>query len=175
MKPNTKRYVAYYRVSTDKQGEYGLGMEAQHASVHKFIEQNPGELVVEYSEVEPASKHSLANRPQLLAALRHAKRTKATLLIAKLDRLSRSVLVTSQLLASGVDFIAVDLPSANRLTIQLMAVMAEHESQLISDRTKAAMAQAKSKGARFGASPETLRKATEAARLARLQRRTQLL
>lgn len=150
-----KRFVAYLRVSTDKQGADGNGIDAQRDSVARYVADTAGTLLATYIEVESAAKHSLNNRPQLQAALAHAKRTRSVLLIAKLDRLSRSVLVTSQLLAASVEFVAVDFPQANRLTVQLMAVMAEYESRLISERTKAAMAAAKARGARFGASPET--------------------
>jgi DNA invertase Pin-like site-specific DNA recombinase len=160
--PVAKSFVAYLRVSTDKQGADGNGIDAQSDSVARYVADSSAPLIATYVEVESAAKHSLHNRPQLQAALAHAKRTKSVLLIAKLDRLSRSVLVTSQLLAANVEFVAVDFPQANRLTIQLMAVMAEHESRLISERTKAAMAAAKARGARFGATPETLAKATAA-------------
>jgi DNA invertase Pin-like site-specific DNA recombinase len=163
----TKSFVAYLRVSTDKQGADGNGIDAQSDSVARYVADNSAPLIATYVEVESAAKHSLNNRPQLQAALAHAKRTKSVLLIAKLDRLSRSVLVTSQLLAANVEFVAVDFPQANRLTIQLMAVMAEHESRLISERTKAAMAAAKARGATFGASSETLARATAASLRAR--------
>ncbi len=162
-----KSFVAYLRVSTDKQGADGNGIDAQRDSVARYVAGTGAPLIATYVEVESAAKHSLKNRPQLQAALAHAKRSKSVLLIAKLDRLSRSVLVTSQLLAANVEFVAVDFPQANRLTIQLMAVMAEHESRLISERTKAAMAAAKARGARFGASQETLAKATAASLRAR--------
>jgi DNA invertase Pin-like site-specific DNA recombinase len=162
-----KTFVAYLRVSTDKQGADGSGIDAQSDSVARYVADTAGSLLATYVEVESAAKHNLKNRPQLQAALAHAKRSKSVLLIAKLDRLRRSVLVTSQLLAANVEFVAVDFPQANRLTIQLMAVMAEHESRLISERTKAAMAAAKARGARFGATPETLQKATAASLSAR--------
>lgn len=165
-----KTFVAYLRVSTDKQGADGNGIDAQRDSVARYVEDTGGTLLATYTEVESAAKHSLKNRPQLQAALAHAKRKRSVLLIAKLDRLSRSVLVTSQLLAANVEFVAVDFPQANRLTIQLMAVMAEHESRLISERTKAAMAAAKARGARFGATPETLAKATAASLSSRARR-----
>jgi DNA invertase Pin-like site-specific DNA recombinase len=162
-----KSFVAYLRVSTDKQGADGNGIDAQRDSVARYVADTGGALLATYTEVESAAQHNLKNRPQLQAALAHAKRTKSVLLIAKLDRLSRSVLVTSQLLAANVEFVAVDFPQANRLTIQLMAVMAEHESRLISERTKAAMRAAKARGATFGASPETLARATAASLRAR--------
>ena len=166
-----QKYVAYTRVSTNMQGRDGLGIAAQHDAVARYAAEHGGEVVATYTEVESGAKHSLTNRPQLRDALAHAKRTKATLCIAKLDRLSRSVLFTAQLMSAGVEFVCVDNPHANRLTIQLLAVMAEHESRCISERTKAAMAAAKARGAVFGATPETLAKATLAAVEARRLRR----
>ena len=165
------KYVTYYRVSTDKQGAYGLGMDAQRESVRRYINFHPGELVGEYSEVESARANHLHKRPQLQAALAHAKKTRSTLLVAKLDRLSRSVMVVSTLLAANVDFVAVDLPEANRLTIHLLAAMSEFESRCISERTKAALAVKKARGERVGASSETLQKACLAAVEARRLRR----
>ncbi len=110
-----KSFVAYLRVSTDKQGVSGNGIDAQSDSVARYVADTGGTLLTTYVEVESAAKHNLKNRPQLQAALAHAKRSKSVLLIAKLDRLSRSVLVTSQLLAANVEFVAVDFPQANRL------------------------------------------------------------
>jgi DNA invertase Pin-like site-specific DNA recombinase len=117
-----KSFVAYLRVSTDKQGADGNGIDALSDSVARFVADTGGTLLATYVEVESAAKHNLKNRPQLQPALAHAKRSKSVLLIARLDSLSRSVLVTSQLLAANVEFVAVDFPQANRLTIQLMAV-----------------------------------------------------
>jgi DNA invertase Pin-like site-specific DNA recombinase len=162
-----KSFIAYLRVSTDKQGADGNGIDAQSDSVARYVADTGAPLIVTYVEVESAAKLNLKNRPQLQAALAHAKRSKSVLLIAKLDRLSRSVLVTSQLPAANVEFVAVDFPQANRLTIRIMAVMVEHESRLISERTKAAMAAAKARGATFGASPATLARATAASLRAR--------
>ena len=166
-----KKFIVYVRVSTNMQGRDGLGIAAQRAAAAKYVAEHSGDIIESYTEVESGAKHHLRNRPALSAALAHAKKAKATLLIARLDRLSRSVLVTSQLMAAGVDFVAVDFPHANRLTIQLMAVMAEYESQLISARTKAALAAAKQRGAKLGASSETLQKACLAAVEARRLRR----
>lgn len=132
-------YVAYYRVSTQRQGESGLGLEAQKDSVHRMA--GPIPIIAEYREVESGKRHT--NRPELLAAINHARRAKAVLLIAKLDRLARNVHFISGLLESGIDFIAADMPAANRLTVHIMAAMAEHEREMISARTKAGMDQVK--------------------------------
>lgn len=128
-------YIAYYRVSSVRQGESGLGLEAQRAAVERLAKHGP--ILNEYTEVESAKSHT--NRPQLLAALAEAKRRKATLLIAKLDRLARNVHFISGLMESGVDFQAADLPHANRLTLHILAAMAEHEREMISQRTRAGM------------------------------------
>jgi|GEM_PF-330468 len=138
--------IAYYRVSTQMQGIHGLGMSAQRAAVASFANARGFELLGEYEEVETARRESLENRPQLQRALRHAKATRSVLVIARFDRLARNVLVTSQLLQSGVEFVACDNPHANRMTIQIIAVMAEQESRLISERTKAALAARKARG-----------------------------
>lgn len=141
-------YIAYYRVSTDKQGVKGLGMDAQREAVSKFIA-GRGSLVSEYTEVESGRKHR--NRPQLLAALDECRSRRAVLLIARLDRLARNVAFISNLMdRSDVDFIAVDMPEANRLTIHILAAVAEHERELISKRTKDALAIARQRGQRLG-------------------------
>jgi DNA invertase Pin-like site-specific DNA recombinase len=139
-------YVAYYRVSTQKQGTSGLGLDAQRQAVASYIA--PGPPAAEYTEVESGKRHT--NRPQLQAALADCKRRRATLVIAKLDRLARNVHFISGLLEAGVDFIATDMPQANRLTIHIMAAMAEHEREMISSRTKAALQQAKLRGVVLG-------------------------
>jgi DNA invertase Pin-like site-specific DNA recombinase len=130
-----KQYIAYYRVSTQKQGVSGLGLEAQRAAVLNFISGAP--LVAEYTEIESGKKN---NREQLTAAIAHAKQIGATLVIAKLDRLSRNAGFIFNLRDSGVDFICADLPEANTLTIGIFAVMAQHEREMISKRTKEALA-----------------------------------
>ena len=145
-----KAVISYLRVSTSRQGRSGLGLEAQRAAVEQHVAANGYRLVAEYVEVESARKDSLDSRPELQNALAHAKRAGATLVIAKLDRLGRSVYVTAQLHVSGVDFEVVDMPFANRFTIQILAAVAEYESKQISDRTKAAMAVAKARGRVLG-------------------------
>ena len=134
-----RKVVPYRRVSTVMQGRSGLGLEAQDAAIADYCRANGCTIVTTYTEVETAKKDELKNRPELVKALAHAKRAKAILLIAKLDRLSRSVFVTAQLHKSNVEFVACDNPHANKMTIQILAVMAEYEAKQTSDRTKAAL------------------------------------
>ena len=138
------QFVAYLRVSTNKQGHSGLGLEAQQAAVAAFT---GGEIIAEYVEIESGRK---ADRPQLAAAIAHCRRVGATLVVAKLDRLSRNVAFVSALIESGVEFVAVDNPNANRLTIHILAAVAEEEARAISTRTKAALAAAKARGTKLG-------------------------
>jgi len=132
-------YVAYYRVSTDRQGESRLGLDAQRQAVAQFIAGAP--LVAEYQEVESGKNHR--NRPKLAEALDQCRRRRAILVIAKLDRLARDVHFISGLMKGGVDFVAVDNPHASKVIIHMMAAWAEHEREMISARTKAALAQVK--------------------------------
>ena len=148
-------YVAYYRVSTKKQGESGLGLDAQRTAVAGFVK---GILIGEYTEIESGKRD---HREQLRLAIDHAKREGATLVIAKLDRLSRNASFIFTLRDSGVNFQCVDMPDANTLTIGIFATLAQHERELISSRTKAALAVKLSQGVKLG-KPENL---TEAARL----------
>jgi DNA invertase Pin-like site-specific DNA recombinase len=143
---DTVKFVTYYRVSTDKQGSSGLGIEAQREAVARHL--GSSTPVAEFLEVE--SGKGSANRPQLTAALDLCKRKKATLVIAKLDRLSRDVHFISGLMKVGVEFVACDNPHANKMTIQLLAVFAEHEREQISSRTKAALQAAKARGTVLG-------------------------
>lgn len=139
------KYVAYFRVSTARQGQSGLGLDAQKASVQRFAQND--EIVAEYIEVESGKKN---DRPALAKALSHARESGAILLIAKLDRLSRNLAFIANLLESGVEIQAVDMPSANRMMLQMMAVFAEEEARAISVRTKAALAAAKERGTVLG-------------------------
>jgi DNA invertase Pin-like site-specific DNA recombinase len=141
-------FVAYYRVSDVKQGKSGLGLEAQREAVARYLLAVKGVLAGEYTEVETGKRHG--KRPQLAAAIALASRRSATLLIAKLDRLARNVHFISGLMESSADFVAVDMPYANRLTIHIMAAMAEHEGEMISERTRAALQAAKARGTRLG-------------------------
>lgn len=140
-------FVAYYRVSTDRQGISGLGLDAQRESVMRFLGQDQS-LAAAFTEIESGRRD--ANRPQLHAALAECRKRRATLLIARLDRLARNVAFIANLMESGVDFVAVDMPTANRLTIHILAAVAEHEREMISARTKAALAQAKARGKKLG-------------------------
>jgi DNA invertase Pin-like site-specific DNA recombinase len=144
----SSRAVIYYRVSREKQAQSGLGLEAQATSVAAFVGQRGLEVVAEYTEVETGT--SKKRRIEIFRAIEHAQREGAILLIAKLDRLSRNLHFVSGLLESGVRFTAVDMPEANNLTIQIMAVMAEHEAKAISTRTKEALKAAKARGIRLG-------------------------
>lgn len=141
------KYVSYLRVSTQRQGQSGLGVEAQRAAVDQFLVANRGTLIAEFVEVESGSGKS---RPVLVQSIALARKAGATLLIAKLDRLARNVAFVSSLMEAGVEFVAADAPYANRLMIHILAAFAEHERSLISERTKAALAAAKVRGVRLG-------------------------
>lgn len=153
------KFIAYYRVSTQKQGASGLGLEAQQAAVARYLNGGAWELIGEFREVETGKgADALAKRPQLRAALDACKKNGATLLIAKLDRLARNVHFVSGLLETGVEFVAADMPQANKVMIQMHAVMSEWERDQISARTKAALAAAKARGVVLGhAGAENLR------------------
>jgi DNA invertase Pin-like site-specific DNA recombinase len=142
-----QRFIAYFRVSTDRQGRSGLGLDAQREAVRQFLTARPAAVIAEFVEVESGGKD---DRPKLLEALAACQRTKATLLIAKLDRLARSVSFVAGLMDGDVDFVAVDLPYASRFVLHIMAAVAEHERQIIGERTKAALAAAKARGVRLG-------------------------
>jgi DNA invertase Pin-like site-specific DNA recombinase len=140
------QYVTYLRVSTDRQGRSGLGLEAQRKAVSDFVT-GKGQIAAEYVEVESGKKN---DRPQLARALVEAKRIGAVLLIAKLDRLARNVAFIANLLEAGVEIAAADMPQANRFLLHVMAAVAEHEAQAISERTRAALAAAKARGVALG-------------------------
>lgn len=151
------KIVSYVRVSTTKQGQSGLGLEAQQQAVAQHIAATGAQLVSEYVEVESGRKTDKA-RPQLAAALAQCKKDKAVLVVAKLDRLARNVHFISGLMESKVKFVALDMPEANELSLHIMAAFAEHEAKRISERTKAALAVAKSRGVVLGkAGAENLR------------------
>jgi DNA invertase Pin-like site-specific DNA recombinase len=143
----TGKFISYLRVSTQRQGRSGLGLEAQREAVANYLNGGKWELVEEVVEVE-SGKHN--DRPELARALSLCRVHGATLLVAKLDRLARNVAFISALMEAGVDFVAVDLPQANKLTVHIMAAMAEYEASAISARTKAALAAAKAKGKKLG-------------------------
>lgn len=142
-------FVSYLRVSTVKQGKSGLGLEAQREAVNAHICRERGDLLAEYVEVE-SGKKGAENRPQLAKALEHCRLTGATLIIAKLDRLSRDAHFLLGLQRSSVLFVCADMPHANELTVGIMALVAEEERKAISRRTKEALAAAKARGVKLG-------------------------
>jgi len=145
---HSPRLIAYYRVSTARQGRSGLGLEAQREAVARHVRSiGTARLVAEYREVETGKRDE---RPQLAAALAACRALGCVLVIAKLDRLSRNAAFLINLESSGVEFVAADMPHANRLTIHLMAVLAQHERELISKRTTEALAAAKARGTLLG-------------------------
>jgi DNA invertase Pin-like site-specific DNA recombinase len=143
------KFVSYYRVSTARQGASGLGLDAQRETVRQFLNGGSWTVVAEFVEMESGRK-SDSQRPKLREALAVARSQGARLLVAKLDRLSRSVAFVSQLMESKVKFVACDMPDANDLTIHVLASVAQHEAVCISERTKAALAAAKVRGVKLG-------------------------
>lgn len=143
----SSKYVSYLRVSTDKQGRSGLGLEAQRNAIQTYLSGSDCELLGEYVEVESGKN---TNRPKLTEALKRCRLTGATLVIAKLDRLSRNAHFLLTLQEEGVKFVAADMPEANNLTVGIMALVAQQEREAISKRTKEALRQAKERGQRLG-------------------------
>ncbi len=142
------KYVAYYRVSTDKQARSGLGLEAQTATVESFVAREDGAAILAtFQEAETGKRN---DRPELEAALRLCRQKRAMLIIAKLDRLSRNMAFIANLMESRVKFVACDMPEANELTLHIYAAMAQHERKAISKRTKEALAAAKARGTVLG-------------------------
>jgi len=142
-------FVAYYRVSTVGQGESGLGLEAQQEAVSRYLATLPSspQVLEHFTEIESGKKK---DRPALLEAITLCKRKKATLIIAKLDRLARNVHFISGLMESRVEFLACDNPHANRLMVHMLAAFAEHEREMISQRTKDGLRAAKARGTILG-------------------------
>lgn len=143
----TNRYVAYFRVSTQKQGRSGLGLEAQQQAVRDFLNLYGGKVIAEFQEVESGKR---TDRPEFIKAADYAELSNATLLVAKLDRLSRDLHFVTSLQKRGIKFKLCDLPEIDQLTIHILAAMAEHEARMISTRTRVAMAQAKERGIVLG-------------------------
>lgn len=147
-KARQKRYVAYFRVSTVKQGRSGLGLEAQQSIVNEFIRHTNGTLINKFVEVESGKQDR--NRPQLQAALKGCRQTRATLLIAKLDRLSRSAAFLMTLQEANTPFVACDMPEMNETVVGIMAVIARTERKMIGERTRVALQAAKQRGVKLG-------------------------
>lgn len=145
---NKGDFIAYYRVSTRRQGESGLGLDAQKKSVADYLNGGKWKLIAEYVEVESGKRNE---RPELQKALAQAKATGATLILAKMDRLGRVAWFVLKLLAeSGVRFVFVEMPNADTFAIGIRAVVAQEEGRAISERTKAALAAAKRRGVKLG-------------------------
>jgi DNA invertase Pin-like site-specific DNA recombinase len=140
-------FIAYHRVSTKQQGASGLGLEAQERMIQEYVRRIGGKCLASYTEVESGKRN---DRPQLRKALAHGRKTKATLIVAKLDRLARNVAFVSALMESKVEFKAADFPEANRLMIHILAAVAEYEAKLISDRTKAGLESRRARGFTLG-------------------------
>ncbi len=149
------KFISYLRVSTLRQGKSGLGLEAQRDSINNYLNGGRWKLLEEFVEIESGKDDK---RPKLAEALAACQRRKTTLVIAKLDRLSRNVAFIANLMESGVEFIAVDFPQANKFSLHIMAAVAEYEAQAISKRTKEALEAAKRRGVKLG-NPENLNKA----------------
>jgi DNA invertase Pin-like site-specific DNA recombinase len=158
------KIVSYLRVSTGRQGKSGLGLDAQREAVAAYAASHGCEIGPEFQEIETGKgANALSKRPELLAALAEAKRTKARLVIAKLDRLARNVHFISGLMETGVDFVVADMPHADRFRLHLEAVIAEDEARRISQRTKAALEAAKAKGTVLGKNGKALAAKNKAA------------
>ena len=150
MTPHTGKFVAYYRVSTDKQGISGLGLAAQQDLVNTFLNGGKWSIIGEFTEIESGTRKKLKDRPSLQAALELARKQKATLVVAKLDRLARDVQFISTLLNGKVPFVCADMPEADKTFLQMMAVFAEYEAKRISERTQQALAALKRSGKVLG-------------------------
>ena len=150
MAPHNGKFVAYYRVSTDRQGASGLGLQAQSDAIHHYLNGGRWSLIGEFTEIESGTRKRRLKRPMLESALKLCKREKATLIVAKLDRLARDVQFISELLNSQVKFICADAPEADRTFLQMMSVFAEYEGRRIGERTKAALHQLKKRGKKLG-------------------------
>jgi DNA invertase Pin-like site-specific DNA recombinase len=141
------KFISYLRVSTDKQGERGYGLDAQRRAINDYLNGGSWELLGEFVEIESGKR---GDRPKLAEALAACKRRRARLIIAKLDRLSRNVAFIATLMDGKVDFVCCDFPQANRLTLHVLAAVAEHEREMISERTRAGLAAAKERGVKLG-------------------------
>jgi DNA invertase Pin-like site-specific DNA recombinase len=163
----TMKLIGYFRVSTKRQGESGLGLEAQKTAVEAYAKATGATIAATFTEIESGK---LADRPELAKAIAQARRGKSRLCIAKLDRLARNVAFVSALMDSGVDFVACDNPHANRLTLHILSAVAEDEARRISERTRAALTAAKARGTLLGSARPDHWKGREHQRLAGLAR-----
>lgn len=145
--PSKNAYVAYLRVSTDRQGRSGLGLEAQTAAIQRFADASGAQIVATYTDIESGTNDA---RPQLAAAIEHTKRLGGTLVVATLDRLSRDVAFLATLMKSGLDFRCADMPTASTFELHIRAAISEEERRKIGERTRAALAAAKSRGVKLG-------------------------
>jgi DNA invertase Pin-like site-specific DNA recombinase len=143
-----KKFVSYYRVSRKEQGISGLGLSAQKSSVVKYVESQNGVIVQEFTEIETGTNKR--ERIEIRKAIQLAKNEDAVLIIAKLDRLARNVSFVSSLMDAGIEFLAVDMPSANNFTIHIFSALAEQEAKLISSRTRLALAELRKSGVSLG-------------------------
>jgi DNA invertase Pin-like site-specific DNA recombinase len=143
-----KKYIAYYRVSRKEQGISGLGLSAQKSSVEKYVSNQEGIILSTYTEIETGT--SKRQRVEIHKAIQQAKSENAVLIIAKLDRLARNVSFVSSLMDAGIEFLAVDMPSANNFTIHIFSALAEQEAKLISSRTTQALSELKKRGVKLG-------------------------
>ena len=165
MQSKTARFIAYFRVSTVRQGRSGLGLEAQQEAVRQYLTSVGGVVVAQFTEVETGKRNA---RPELEKAKAACRKHKAKLVIAKLDRLSRNVAFIAALMDGNVEFVAVDNPHAARLTLHILAAVAEHEAEAISQRTIAALQAAKRRGVVLGRNgAEILAQANRAAAMKR--------
>ena len=146
-----KPFIPYYRVSTKRQGRSGLGLEAQQFDVKRLIADRAGREIAFYTEIETGKN---PDRPELAEAIQHAKMANATLIVAKLDRLARNVAFVSALMESKVDFVCCDCPTANTLTLHILAAVAQEEARMIGERKKKALAAVKARGKKLGSARE---------------------
>jgi DNA invertase Pin-like site-specific DNA recombinase len=161
-----KKFVSYYRVSRKEQGLSGLGLSAQRTSVTNFVKNQEGTIIQEFTEIETGTNKR--ERVEIHNAIQLAKNEGAILVIAKLDRLSRNVNFVSSLMDAGIEFVAVDMPSANNFTIHIFSALAEQEAKLISSRTRQALAELKKKGIKLG-NPNNLNEEARAKGIMRIK------
>jgi DNA invertase Pin-like site-specific DNA recombinase len=164
-------YITYYRVSTQRQGKSGLGLDAQKTQTESYVKTKKGEVIGSYTEIESGKNNA---RPELRKAINHAKQNGAILLVAKLDRLSRDVsfifALKSELDQARIDFEVCDMPEANTLTLGIMSALAQHEREMISKRTKAGLMEAKKRGTKLGSPQNLTQEAREKGRIAITQK-----